>query len=96
MLKAFTVYDLKAEFYMKPFFCLATGEAVRSFADAINDPQSPFYKHPDDYTLYEIGTFDEQIGELSSVPPVNLGSALNFKIEEGVTDFPGDKERTRG
>lgn len=85
IIKAFTVYDAKTEAYMRPFFCLRTAEAIRTFSDAANDPESPFHKHPEDYFLYEIGTWDDNLPELKSCPPVNLGCAKEFN----------DPERTR-
>ena len=58
--KIFTVYDDKAECYMSPFTMQSTGAATRAFEDTVNDSNSAFNKHPSDYTLFEIGTFDDQ------------------------------------
>ncbi len=80
-LKAFTIYDSAVEAYLRPFFCLSDGEAVRTFSDAVNDANSPFHRHPGDFTLYGIGTFDDTLGVLDKAPPENLGCALIFIIE---------------
>lgn len=79
LLKIYTVYDMKTEAYMKPFFCLTNGEAVRTFGDAANDPSSAFYRHPEDYVLYCIGTFDDIVNVVESAPPENLGTAMQYR-----------------
>lgn len=60
-LKIFTVYDSKTEAYMPPFFMQSTGQAMRSFEDTINhEKEHVFGKHPEDFTLFELGKFDDQ------------------------------------
>lgn len=80
LLKVFCIYDSKAEAYLQPFFMMARGEAVRAFQTAVNDPQTNFCKHPSDYTLFEIGTFDQSSGNVAPYEAkVSLGLALEFK-----------------
>lgn len=62
--KVFTVYDSKVGAYMQPFFMRSKGEALRAFESAVNDPQTMFCKHPQDYVLFEIGEYDELHGLL--------------------------------
>lgn len=83
-LQAFAVYDSKVEMYLRPFFAEARGAAVRSFADAVNDHQTPFYAHPDDYTLFYIGVFDQASGMFAGEAPVSLGNGLQFKTANDV------------
>lgn len=72
-LKAFTVFDMKTEAYLKPFFCLTSGEAIRTFSDAVNEAGTPFNRHAADYTLFEIGAFNDSLGQLDSCPPGKPG-----------------------
>ena len=58
--KIFTVYDSKAEAYMPPFFMQSTGQAMRVFEDTVKDEEHAFAKHPEDYTIFELGVFDDQ------------------------------------
>ena len=79
LLKIFTVYDAKAEAYMQPFFMQSTGQALRSFEDTVNNPESIFNKHAEDFTIFEIGTFEDsnaffQMHE-SKIP---LGTAIEY------------------
>jgi hypothetical protein len=62
--KVYTVYDSKAEAYLRPFFVSTKGLALRSMVDAVNDPQHPFNKYPEDYTLFEIGEWDDSNGTI--------------------------------
>lgn len=80
--RAYTIYDSKVEAYMKPFFAMSDGDALRSFVDAINSPDSPFFRHPDDYTLFQIGVYDDTHAELKSTTAVSLGCAIQFKNGE--------------
>lgn len=58
--KMFSIYDTKAEVYSLPQMFQSAGVAIRSFTDAVNTPDTSFAMHPEDYTLFEIGEFDDQ------------------------------------
>lgn len=65
--KICVIYDSKAEGYMQPFFSQASGAAIRAFSDELNNPQSQnrsLHDHPEDYTLFEIGTWDDKEGRI--------------------------------
>lgn len=83
ILKAFAVYDVKAEVYGRPFFLATKGLAIRSFADAAQDKNLDIGKYPSDYTLFEIGTFDDSCGMLKPLDAnVPLGTALEYLREQ--------------
>jgi len=63
-LRAFAVRDGKVEQFFPPFFQQTPGQAQRSFTDLINEPKHEFARHPLDYALYEVGTFETDSGEL--------------------------------
>ena len=67
-IKYFSVRDKKAEAFLSPFTARTDGEAIRSFQDALQDPKSPFFKYPDDFTLYYVADWNDGIG--SFVPAV--------------------------
>jgi len=68
----FSVYDLKAKAYLPPFFLPKEEMAVRVFTDCVNDPTHQFSKHPNDYTLFKLGDFNDDTGELfpESIPDI--------------------------
>ncbi len=82
ILQVFSVFDVKAEAYLPPFFMKTKGEAIRAFSASCNDPESMFSKYPLDYTLMAIGTFDDSSGVISGLKvPSPLGTAFDFKRE---------------
>lgn len=58
------VFDSAVGAFMQPFWAQSEGSAVRGFGDAVNDPKLEFGKHPQDYTLFALATFDDQTGEV--------------------------------
>ncbi len=65
----YSVYDEKAEMYLKPFVVPADGQALREFGDAIFNPDTYLGKHPKDYSLYKIAIFDDNKGSFESIVP---------------------------
>lgn len=81
-LKIYSVYDSKVEAYLQPFFLRSRGEALRAFQEVCSDPKSKFFKHGGDYTLFEIGEYDEISGLIESFKAkVSLGTALEFQTK---------------
>lgn len=62
-LELVAVYDSKVEAFMTPFFAQSVGAAVRAFGDVARDPQHEVGKHPEDYALFWLGTFNQQTAE---------------------------------
>ncbi len=78
-LKVFSVFDSKAEAFIQPFYSQTTGTAVRSFEQALQNEDHEFRKFAADYTLFELGEFDQQTGSFTELPAkINLGLALTF------------------
>lgn len=78
-LKVFSIYDSKAGFYMEPFYSSSKLAALRSFSDLANKSDSFIAKHPEDYTLFELGEFDCDTGRFDLLPTnVSLGIAHEF------------------
>jgi len=61
-----SVKDRAIDAYGRPFVVPTTGSAVRSFTDEVNRKESEMYNHPEDYDLYELGTFCDQTGTFLS------------------------------
>lgn len=61
----YTVRDSAAQVFGRPFYLANPGVAVRVFTDQVNDPsdgQNDLFRHPDDFELFELGTFDDSSG----------------------------------
>jgi len=66
----FSTFDRASEAFSPPFAAPHSGVAIRSFQDAVNNPNkdSDLCNHPDDFDLYEIGEFDSSTGLLTPHP----------------------------
>jgi hypothetical protein len=81
-MKMFTVYDSKAKCYLNPFVMRNSAEAIRSFHTVCNDPQTNFSKYPSDFTLFEIGEWNDDEGQITMHEAKQaLGLAQDFKEE---------------
>nr|QJB20126.1 MAG: nonstructural protein [Microvirus sp.] len=69
-----SIYDSASELFGRPFYVAAIGQATRSFQDEIKreDPQNELHKHPDDYTLFQLGEFNDNTGEFNTFPPKQI------------------------
>ena len=47
---------------------------MRWFEDACNHPESEIAKHPEYYSFFRIGAFDDTNGSLEDIPPKFLAS----------------------
>jgi len=78
-MKIYSVYDSKTEAFLQPFFMQAKGQAIRAFSELANDEKHQFGKYPEDFTLFEIGLFDDQKGSIvTHSTPVSVGLAIEF------------------
>lgn len=83
MLKVYAMYDSKVQSF-GPLLCFRqTGEAIRWVIDMAKEPQSSIGRHPEDYTLMELGSYDDVKGVVESLSsPHNCGLASEFVNKE--------------
>lgn len=67
----YSIFDLKAQTFGFPFTAPTDGSAIRLFQNETNraDDTNLLYKHPADFILFKVGTFDIASGELTSFQP---------------------------
>jgi len=76
----FSVYDSKVTEYTSPFFVKHRGEAMRMWSDIVNDGQSAICRHPEDFSLMELGEWDTNTGVFTGKDaPTNFGLATQSK-----------------
>lgn len=84
----FSVHDSKAAAFITPFFAPTVAVGLRSFGSAANDTDTKFAMYAGDYTLFEIGEFDVESGDITILESkINHGLAITFinqKVEEPV------------
>lgn len=85
----YVIFDSVARVYNRPFFMLNKGEATRAFQDLSNDHNSNIGQHPEDYTLYEMGSYIQATGNFVLYDnPVKIGRGDEFVLSpEEVPDF---------
>lgn len=82
VLKVFGIYDSKAEAYLPPFFMKSKGEAIRALTSHVCDPQHNFSKYAEDFTLFELGSWNDSTSKFDLLPtPHSLGVLIEFKRE---------------
>jgi hypothetical protein len=99
-MNVYSVFDRASGVYDRPWCAHSDQAACRSFSDVACDADHPVGKHPDDFTLFRVGTWNDEKGELraSSVEKVINGAeavAAAQKIKPGsLKDW--DKEQKFG
>lgn len=68
LLLAYTLHDVKAVTYSPPFFCANDAIAKRMLLDLVSDQNTMPGRHPSDFKLYKIGTFDEGNAAIMPLP----------------------------
>lgn len=88
----YSIYDTASGLYSRPFFCQSDQEALRSFSDISTDAEHPIGKHPEDYSLFRIGIFNDSNGNLQNEDNDNLAQAL--ELVSAVRNVNRDKLET--
>ena len=71
----YSVFDSCAAFYDRPFVSRDDGSALRAFGDIACDAEHPIGKHPEHYSLFRVGSFDDHDGVVESCIVVCIGKA---------------------
>lgn len=76
-----SVKDTAAQAFGRPIFVPSTAVAVRSFRDEVNrkDSNEDMAKHPEDFELYELGSFDDSNGVIDVSEPRLVARAKDLK-----------------
>lgn len=81
--QVYSFHDSKVCVYHQPMILLNDSEARRLAADCVADPQTPMARHPADFRLVRIASFDDNSGMLSPLDvPVFVCDLVEFKSKE--------------
>ena len=80
--KMFAIHDAKAHAYLPPWFLPTLAMATRTFGDCCNDKNHAFAAHPEDYTLFLNGEFDDATGIVTPQKNHSLGNGIEFVIQQ--------------
>lgn len=91
-LNLYSVFDEKSGSFAPPFYMQADGMALRLFDDQINDYSHPslLADHPEDFSLYRIGTFTDEDGKVvaENVPVLLAHACLLKKVNVSYVSMP--------
>ena len=85
LMKIFGIYDTGVSTWKPPMFCRSKGEILRWWAEIVNNRETEIAKHPMDFVLFELGSWDDEHSKFTLyAAPVSLGTAIEFvkKTEE--------------
>ncbi len=83
ILQIYSVYDTKVASFGTPFFVNHEAVAIRSIANAVNDPSVEFHRHHADFMLFHMGEFSTDSAEFNLlVSPKNLGPLTQYKEQQ--------------
>lgn len=89
----FSVYDKAVNAYIQPFYARSKGEAIRSFTEAANDPQSNICKYATDMHLMYLGEFDDASGTFAPLLPERIVSATDVSQDTVITPRAPEGDR---
>lgn len=88
----YCVFDAKAGIFGTPFCQHSDGLAIRDFTDAVNDGSNPnnmWHKHPEDFSLFKVGEYDQKTGELLPSLPSSLVTASSLSVRVPIVNGVG-------
>lgn len=87
---AYAVFDSKAAHYNSPWFMHNDQMAIRAFADIANDNKTVIGAHPEDYTLYNIGEYDNITAKYTGRTPIAVANASSCIKIKPLAPMPHD------
>lgn len=81
------VLDVQAQSFGRPMMYPAKGIALREIADEVNraDEKNVLYRHPADFRVFELGSWDEQTGLFTChAQPLLLADCSSFAVKAPV------------
>lgn len=91
LVNIYVVYDRASKHYGSIHNQKTDAEAIRSFSQVVNEPGNQISNTPDDFTLFSIGQFDQNIGELTSWEPVKITNGAEVKKVHTVEEMRQSK-----
>lgn len=78
--RIYAIFDSKAGIYSQPHLFINDNIAKRGWIATACDPSTVFSQNPEDYTMFHLGEFDDETGEVSpAVHKTSLGTALEVQ-----------------
>lgn len=72
----YSIFDQASGLYSHPSYEQSDRTAMRTFGNIAANAEHPIGQHPEDYTLFRVGMFDDNTGELKNEVNESLCTAL--------------------
>ena len=72
LIEIYAIRDTASEGFARPFFFQSEAMAVRSFCAAMTGGDEAMASNPDDFTLYRIGSYNDESGIIEGHDPVRV------------------------
>lgn len=87
-LAIYSIYDTAAKAYTRPFFLQNDGLAIRAFQDQVNAQEANnISEHPDQFTLFKLGEFDDLSGDILDTANESLGNGTQYVVNKTELDI---------
>lgn len=80
---AYSIKDSATATFSPPFFQPNDAVAIRSFTDLARDPSTNIFRHPSDFTLHRIGTWNDDTGLLEASEHEQIKRASDCHASDG-------------
>ena len=80
-----SVFDCKAESWSVPAGADNMASAIRMFSDLVRDNRTLVGQHPEDFSLWIVGSFDISTGKLKQIENYSLARGNDF-VKKGSED----------
>jgi len=77
IVKVYAIFDKKVGTFMMPFNASHAQIALRSFEQALNSKDTVFNTYPEDFSLWQLGDFNDETGEYSK-SHAHIGEGCEF------------------
>lgn len=86
-------YDKKARAFLQPYYVSHPDVGVRAFSQAVNTPDHQVHKFASDFSLYELGTFDDDSGKFDLLPQPKFVAEAVQLLAPVAPSHPTNEER---
>lgn len=93
--KIVVIYDRVGRTYYNPINRETTEDAQRAFQDLVGNKETEISKHPYDYDLFELGTYNPITGRIDAYENPKFivnGGSFSFPKESEVNDASSETE----
>ena len=86
LVNLYAIYDVCSGIYDGPFPGVADGAVLRDFTDMCKKKDSKMGTHPEDFTLFKVGTWNDGTGEVVDLLTEKLMNGIEAVSTSGELD----------